>query len=81
MALRRDSEVMCALLLVDIGRIQEGKVDLPIWKVIYNLSRTSKGILLAFKSQRSQYWGKIKGYIRVKRKIKYFEEKPETLKI
>lgn len=30
MALRRDFEVMCVLLLVDIERIQEGKVDLPI---------------------------------------------------
>lgn len=70
MALRRDFEVMCVLLLVDIERIQEDKVDLPIWKVIYNLSRTSKGILLAFKSQRSQYWSKVKGYIPVKRKIR-----------
>lgn len=30
MALRRDFGVMCALMLVDIGRIQEDKVDLPI---------------------------------------------------
>lgn len=30
MALRRDFKVMCASLLVDIERIHEGKVDLPI---------------------------------------------------
>lgn len=80
---------MCALLLVDIERIHEGKVDLPIWK---HVEGNFISIQVATISILGQSKRKYTDEKENKPQSKYFEEnrivltkikdlKPETLKI